>query len=73
MRPEDLDPTRVLQFLLFLAAFGAGMEVAQMTKPLPKWARKSPSQRRGALYSMAIVVVILGGIWVVHLLEQAFP
>lgn len=75
LTPQDLDPTYVLAFLGFLAAFAGGMELSQMTvKPrkLP-WEKGQPPRWKGAIYSLAIVAIIVAGVLIVQALSTVFP
>ncbi len=60
MKPEDLDPTYVLAFLMFCAAVAAGAELSQMTKP--KWSdqrSKFRPDQKGAALALAVVLIVL--------------
>ena len=74
MLVEQLDPLWVLPFLLFLAAFAAGLELSQMpTKRKLPWEKNQPPRLQGFIYSLAIVAIILAGVWIAHSLEQVYP
>lgn len=70
MTPEELDPTLVLAFLGVLAAFAAGLELAQVT--VKKTTRHKP-KLRGALYWFCIIAIIVTGVLIVQNLEAVFP
>lgn len=53
--------------MLFLAAFGAGLELSQMTK------RKQTNRFKSAVYGLCIAIIVLGGAWLAHVLEPVFP
>ncbi len=59
MRPEDLDPTYVLAFLMFCAAVAAGAELSQMTKGKSKF---SPD-RNGLILALALGVAAFILVW----------
>jgi hypothetical protein len=68
---EELDPTLVIAFVGFIAAFAAGAELSQVsnrrTIPHTMW------QRNKALWSIGVVAMIVGGIWAAHTLTPMFP
>lgn len=56
MTPQDLDPSLVFGFLVFLAAFAAGQELSQMT---PRNLRPPYYDRKVALSILAIMLIVL--------------
>jgi hypothetical protein len=72
---EEIDQTYVLAVMVGVAAFGATWELAQMTpkqKPRLAWEKKRPGVK-GAIFSVIIVILIFGGIWLAQLLEPVLP
>lgn len=74
MTIEELDPEWVLSFLIFIAAFSAGMELSQVLKP--KRRTFASIKERDAFYrSRWIVFSVLGSLitvlFLTHLLIPA--
>jgi len=39
----------------------------------PEWQRNQPSRIKGAAYTIGVVIVIFGGMWLVQVLQSFFP
>jgi hypothetical protein len=53
------------------------MELSRMTAhrkfKSPEWQRNQPSRIKGAAYTIGVVIVIFGGMWLVQVLQSFFP
>jgi hypothetical protein len=74
LTPDDLDPDWVIPFLVFIAAFAAGQELSQIMVPKRKlpW-QHQPPKVSGAVFSIIIVALIVGGLLIARAFDVVAP
>ena len=82
MTPDDLDPDWVIPFLVFIAAVAAGQELSQIMVPKRKlpWQHQphhqphhQPPKLSGAMFSIIIVALIVGGLLIARAFDVVAP